>query len=123
MGYLVESSSHIDGGRLDDGVDDGRERSQEIAGVDLGVEENFGGEEAFVSNINADLAAAELLNHELLEALGFPVEAGELLYDVRAHVTERLLDLLGRLEGGVGLAAVAQHRLHKVGDVATGDGD
>ncbi len=59
----------------------------------------------------------------LCEARGVAVEAGELLDDVRAHVAVLLLDVLGRLERRVGLAAVAQQRLHKVRDVAAGDGD
>jgi hypothetical protein len=37
---------------LDDVVDDLRERSEEVGGVDFRVEEDFGGEEALVPNID-----------------------------------------------------------------------
>ena len=120
---LVEPAAHVDGRRLDDVVDDVGQRGQKVAGVDFGVEEDLGGQEALVADVDRHLAAGQLLDHVLLEALGFAVEARELLDDVGAHVAQLLLDLLGRLERRVGLAAVAQQRLHKVGDVAPCDRD
>ena len=50
--YLVESTSNINRGLLDDVVDDFRKWGKEIGGVDFRVEEDLGGEEAFVSNID-----------------------------------------------------------------------
>jgi hypothetical protein len=121
--YLVESSPDINGGRLDDVINHIRQRSQEIARIDLGVEEDFRGQEALVSDINADLASAKLLNHELLEPLRFTVKPGELLHDIRANVTEGLLDLFGSLERRIRLATVSQERLNEVGDISSGDGN
>lgn len=51
------------------------------------------------------------------------VELGELLDNVRAHVTVFLLDLLGSFERRVWFASVTKQRLDKIGDVASSDGD
>lgn len=60
----------------------------------------------------------------MLSELGpIAVVLGELLDDVGADVAVLLLDLLGRLERGVGLASVTEQRLHEIGDITTGDGD
>lgn len=58
--YLVKTTSHINGGLLDHIIDDLRERGQEVGGVDFWVEENLGGEEALISNINAVFLVARV---------------------------------------------------------------
>ena len=69
------------------------------------------------------MAAAGLPDDVLGEAAPIAVEARELLDDVGADVAVFLLDLLGCLQGAVGLAPVSQQGLYKVGDVTAGDGD
>ena len=50
--HLVETSPDIDGRLLDDGVDDFRQGREEVGRVDLGIEEDFGGEETLVADID-----------------------------------------------------------------------
>ena len=52
MTHLVQSSAHVDWRRLDDIVDDLRERCQEVRRVDFGVEEDLGSKEAFVADVH-----------------------------------------------------------------------
>ena len=96
---LVEPAPHVDGRGLDDGVDDGGERGQEVGRVDFGVEEDLRGEEAFVADINDHGFAVRVRDSVFAEALGFAVEAGELFDDVRADVAEFFLDALSGFEG------------------------
>jgi hypothetical protein len=49
---LVQTTTNVNGARLNDSIDDLRQRSQEIAAEDLGVEENFRAQESLVTNIN-----------------------------------------------------------------------
>lgn len=120
---LVQTTTNVDGAGLDNAVDHGGQGRQEVGAVDLRVEEDLGRQEALVAHVNGDLAAAGLEHGVLREACGIAVETAELLDNVRAHVAVLLLDLLGCLEGGVGLAAVTEEGLDEVCDVATGDGD
>jgi hypothetical protein len=49
--YFVKPTTDIDRRLLDDAVDDFRERSKEIGGVDFGVEENLWCKEPFIANV------------------------------------------------------------------------
>jgi hypothetical protein len=49
---LVKSSTDVDGRLPDDIVDDLGKRSEEVGGVDLRVEEDLGGEEALISDVD-----------------------------------------------------------------------
>ena len=51
--HLVEPSPNVDGRLLNDVVDDLGKRVQEVGGIDLRVEEDLGGKETFVTNVNA----------------------------------------------------------------------
>jgi len=48
---LIQPTTNIDGRGLNHLIDDLRERGEEIGRVDFGVEEDFGGEESFVSYV------------------------------------------------------------------------
>jgi len=120
---LVETSSHINWRRLNDIINHVRQGSQKITRIDLGVEEDLRCQKALIPHINRSLLSTELLNNVFLETLGLTVETGELLHDVGTDVAEFLFDLLRCFEGGIGFATVSEERLHKVGDVSTGNGD
>lgn len=120
---LVQATTDVDGAGLDDAVDHGGQGRQEVGAVDLRVEEDLGRQEALVAHVNGDLASAGLEDGVLGESCWIPVETAELLDDIRANVAVLLLDLLGSLEGRVGLAAVTEEGLDEVCDIATGDGD
>jgi len=120
---LVQAAAHVDGRRLDDLVDDNGERGQEVGRVDLRVEEDLRSQEALVTDIHRNLAPSRLDHGVLKEVAAVAVVLGELLDDVGRDVAVVLLDFLGRLEGRVRLAAVAQQRLHEVGDVTACDRD
>lgn len=120
---LVEAAADVDGGGLDDAVDDGGQRRQEVGRVDFRVEEDFGGEEALVADVDGDGAPVRRRHRVFQESVGFAVVPAELLDDVRAHVAVFFFDSFGRLQAAVRLAAVPQQRLHKVGYVAPGDRD
>jgi hypothetical protein len=59
----------------------------------------------------------------LHEPAAVAVEPSKLLDNVRADIAVLLLDLLRRLERRVGLTAVSEKRLDKVGNISTGDWD
>ena len=120
---LVQTTTNVDGAGLDDAVNDGGQGRKEVGAVDLRVEEDLGRQEALVAHIDGDFASTRLEDRVLRESCGITVETAELLDDIRAHVAMLLLDLLGCLEGRVGLAAVTEQGLDEVCDVATGDGD
>ena len=50
--HLVEPSPNVDGRLLNDVVDDLGKRVQEVGGIDLRVEEDLGGKEALVADVN-----------------------------------------------------------------------
>ena len=50
--YFVETSSHVDGRLLDDGIDDIGQRRQEIRGGNFGVEKDLGTQESLKANID-----------------------------------------------------------------------
>lgn len=109
---------------MDHAVDDGGERSKEVGRVDFRVKEDFGREETLVAYVDGGGGtAAHAGDGVFLETIGVGVEAREFFDNVGRDVAEFFLDALGGLEGGVGLAALAEEGLHKVGDVAAGDGD
>ena len=121
---LVEAAADIDRGGLDDRVDDGGERGEEVGRVDLRVEEDLRGEEALVPDVDRDARAAGHGGGDLElaeELVGLLVEAAELLDDVRTDVAFLLLDSFGGLQAAVGLAPVPQQLLHEVGDVPPGE--
>lgn len=120
---LVETAPDVDGALLDDAVDDDGEGRQEVRRVDLRVEEDLGGKEALVADVDGYLATTRLADHVLREAAAVAVEAGEFLHDIGANVTVFFFNLLGCLEGAVGLSPVSEQRLYEVGDVSAGDGD
>jgi hypothetical protein len=49
--YFVQTAPYVDGRLLNDIVDNDRKRGQEVGGVDLGIEEYLGSQEALVANI------------------------------------------------------------------------
>lgn len=120
---LVQTAPDIDRALLDDAIHDDGERREEIGGVDLGIEEYLGRQEPLVTDVDTDLTSAGLPDDVLREAAAVPVETGELLHDIWAYIAVLLLDLLGRLQGAVGLTPVSEQRLYEVGDISTGDGD
>lgn len=120
---LVETTTHIDRGSLNDVVDHGGKGREEVGAVNFGVEEDLGSEETLVSDVDGDLTATRVKHRVLDEAGGVPVVSGELLDNIGADVAVLLLNLLGRLERRVRLASITQQRLHEVGQVATCDGD
>lgn len=119
---LVEASPDVDGGRLDDTVDNSREGGQEVGGVDFGVEEDFRGEESLVSDIDVDAAAIGRGHGVFQEPVRLAVVASELLNNIRAYVTMFFLYFLCSLETAVWLAAVAEKVLYEIRDVSTSDG-
>lgn len=121
---LVQASSDIDRTGLDHAIDNLWQRRQEVRAVDFGVEEDFGCQESFVAYVDDEGGTASGLDRGVFgEAAGIGVEAVELLDNVGADVAELLLDALGSLQAGVGLASVTEQGLDEVGDVATGDWD
>jgi hypothetical protein len=92
---------------LNDTVDNHGQRSQEVGAVNLGVEEDLGGEEALVTDINGNLSAIGVRNNVLSESSAIPVILAELLDNIGTHVTVLLLDFLSRLERRIGLASVS----------------
>jgi hypothetical protein len=50
--YFIQTTTNIDGRRLDDVVDDVRKGCQKVRRIDLRVEEDFRSEESFVADIN-----------------------------------------------------------------------
>ena len=64
---LVQSPSYVDGRGLDDVVDNGRERGEEVGGVDLGVEEDLGRKETFVANVDCGCLPVGVGDGVLLE--------------------------------------------------------
>lgn len=120
---FVEAAADVDGRGLDDAVDDGGERGQEVGGVDFGVEEDFGGEEALVADVDGEGAAVGRGDCVFHELVGFAVVAAEFLDDVRAHVAVFFFDSFGGFQAAVGFPSVAQERLHEVGYVSSGDWD
>ena len=105
---LVEAAADVDRALLDDAIDDDREGRKEVGRVNFGVEEDLGGQESLVSDVDGDLAAAGLPDDVLGEAAPIAIEARKLLDNVGAHIAVFLLDLLGRLQRAVGLAPVSQ---------------
>jgi len=77
---------------LNDTVDNHGQRSQEVGAVNLGVEEDLGGEEALVTDINGNLSAIGVRNNVLSESSAIPVILAELLDNIGTHVTVLLLD-------------------------------
>lgn len=120
---LVEASANVDGRLLDDAIDDGGERGQEVGGVDFGVEEDFRGEESFVANIHGHAPSVRGRDGVFQESIGLAVEAGELFDHVRADVAVFLLDLFCGLETAVGLASISKKGLDEVCDISAGDRD
>ena len=123
---LVETPSDIDRGGLDHPVDDVGQGRQEVGAVDLGVEEDFGGEEALVADIDGDLGEPPVWRGDgvLDEAGGVAVVAGELLDDIGADVAVLLLESLGRSwSEESGSPRSRSERLDEVGNVTTSDGD
>ena len=125
---LVEATAGIDGAGLDGLVDEDGEGGEEVARVDLGVEEDLGGEETLVADVDRVGLLGDgvegLVDAEPLCGVG--VVLGKLLGDVGAHVRVLLLDALGHLlglGGGDALVALTEELLDKEGDVAAGDGD
>ena len=149
--YLVKPSTDIDRRGLDSVVDNDRERCQEVAGVDFGVEEYFGCQEAFVSDVQvitlwtkskfqqaptlyprvmttypSSNAVDAVVLLEVLPRLAIVLPV--LLHDILANVRVALLDSLRDLElilrRHIGhLASFSQQRLHKGSDVSPGNRD
>lgn len=107
---------------MDDAVDDGWERGQEVGRVDFRVEEDFRGEETLVTDIDVHASAVGRGHGVFEEAVGFAVVAREFLDDVRAHIAAFFLHLLGCLQATVRLAAVTEEVLDEIGDISAGDG-
>lgn len=83
---LVEALPYIDGRGLDDAIHDNGERGQEVGGVDLRVEEDLGGEEALVADVDDGAFAVGVRDGVFREAGGVFVEFGEFFDHVRADV-------------------------------------
>jgi hypothetical protein len=49
---LIQTSTDVDGGLLNNVVHDLWKRGQELRRIDLRVEENFRGKETFIANVN-----------------------------------------------------------------------
>ena len=107
---LVQTSTDVDGRGLDDRVDDFGQGSEEIGRVDLGVEEDFRGEETLVANVQLvflSSAQVDIWNKKAhsagdavftLEsckvAIRIPVVFFELFDDILANIGVVLFDLL-----------------------------
>lgn len=120
---LVETPPDVDGGLLDDGIDNVWQRGEEVTGVDFGVEKDLGSKEALISDIDDSALAIGVVDGVLGEPVRLSVVPGKLLDNVWRDVAEFFLDSFGSLEGAVGLATITQERLYKVGNVTTGDWD
>jgi len=125
---LVETTTTIDGAGLDGLIDEDGERGKEVAGEDLGVEEDLGGEETLVTDVDAVGLLADgvggLVDTEPLGGIG--IVLGELLGDIRADIGVELLDALGHLEGLRGrdaLITLTEELLDEGSDITTGERD
>jgi hypothetical protein len=108
---------------LDNTIDDHREGGQEIRAVNLRVEENLGGEETFVTDIDADLAAIGMRHNVLGKSSAVSVVLAKFLDNIRTDVAVLFLNLLSCLERRIGLAAVSQQGLNEVSDISTSNGN
>lgn len=85
---LVETTTGIDGARLDGGIDDVREGVEEIRGEDLGIEEHLGAQETLVADVDGEGALGDGLNALVLldPFVGLDIILFELLDHVGADV-------------------------------------
>lgn len=95
--YLVQTPPDIDRTRLNNIVHDLRQGRQEIRTVDLGIEEDFRGEESFVADINVVFPSRDAVfsseSRKVLVRIG--VVFADLLDDVLAYVGVVFLDFFG----------------------------
>ena len=96
---LVKATANVDRRLLNHGVDDVGEGREEIRAVDFGVEEDLGGQESLVANVDGSLASAGLGYDVLGELSPVPIVFGKLFDDIWADIAVLLLDLLSRFQG------------------------
>lgn len=125
---LVETTTNVDGAVLDDVVDDSGEGDGEVRGEDLGVEEDFGTQEALITDVNLVLLLCDLVDAllDLEPLLRLSIVLTELLGDIRADIAVLLLDTLGnlqRLRRGDGLTTLTVEGLDEGRDITTSEGD
>ena len=95
---LVQTATNVNGRLLNDAINDHGQGSEEVGAVDFGVEEDLGGEESLVPNVDGGLAATHLVDSMLEELASVTVVLGEFLDNVGADIAVLFLDFLGSLE-------------------------
>jgi len=125
---LVETTASIDGARLDGLIDKDGKRSEEVAGEDLGVEEDLRGQETLVTDVDrVGLLGDRISGVVHTEPLGgVSIVLGELLGDIGADIAVQLLDALGHLERFGGrdlLVTLTEELLDEGSDITTGERD
>ena len=125
---LVKTTASIDGAALHSIIHHLRQRSQEVAAEDFGIEEHFGTQEAFIAHINNIWCFGYRL--DTLESLEPFWRLGIVLlvflHNIWAHVAEGFLDSFGGLQGFGGgnlFTTLTEQLLHKRGDVSTSQRD
>jgi hypothetical protein len=125
---LVETTTAIDGAGLNGLIDEDGERGKEVAGEDLGVEEDLRSKETLVTDVDLVGLLADgvggLVDSEPLG--GLSIVLGKLLGDIGAHVGVELLDALGHLErlrGRDALITLTEELLDESSDITTGKRD